>query len=196
MRNGFVVQINEPTIYSLHKEYIGICARRSWPLENTSIQDDLENLWTIEYLNSLNNGNGHTLDAIYDKNTLEEYIKLCKSKGLNLRILYVEISQIGDEFKKNVDLYKVFNDYVDMGYDLIYPESSDFYYSALNDERDIINEAGYLQKLNSFGLFNSLSNLEGYISWRNNNLNPLDVEPLDDFVKAHIILCKDFSISK
>lgn len=91
---------------------------------------------------------------------------------------------------------KEFNDYVDMGYDLIYPESSDFYYSALNDERDIINEARYLQKLNSFGLFNSLADLEGYISWRNNNLNHLDVEPLDDFVKAHIILCKDFSISR
>lgn len=68
-----------------------------------------------------------------------------------------------------------------------------FYYSALNDEREVLSEAGLINRLNSFGVFSELSSLEEYITWRNKNLAPMEVEPISDFVKAKIVLLKDFS---
>lgn len=79
-----------------------------------------------------------------------------------------------------------------MGYDLIYPEGGDFYYSALNDEREILKEAGFINELNEFGIFSDLKLLEQYIEWRNKNLKSGEVEPISDFVKARIFLLKDF----
>lgn len=195
MKGGFIIQSNEASMYSLHKEYTGISERKSWPLVGMPIQEDLEKQWMITCLESLNNGNGLTLDAIFDEETLAQYIKLCHEKNIDIRILYVVIAQVTDKILLEIDLNKInmFKDQIDMGYDLIYPEGDDFYYSALNDEREVLGEAGFINRLNSFGVFSELSSLEEYISWRNNNTAPMEVEPISDFVKARVILLQDFS---
>lgn len=195
MKGGFIVQSNEASMYSLRKEYTEISERKSWPLVGMTIQENLEKQWMITCLESLNSGTGRTLDAIFDEETLAQYIKLCHEKNIDIRILYVIIAQVTDKASLEIDLKEIraFKNPIDMGYDLIYPEGDDFYYSALNDEREVLSEAGLINRLNSFGVFSELSSLEEYITWRNKNLAPMEVEPISDFVKAKIVLLKDFS---
>lgn len=80
MKGGFIVQSNEASMYSLRKEYTGISERKSWPLVGMTIQENLEKQWMITCLESLNSGTGRTLDAIFDEETLAQYIKLCHEK--------------------------------------------------------------------------------------------------------------------
>ena len=91
MKSGFIVQSEEDSIYSVHKEYTGIAAKKSWPLEDSDIQKELEKQWTIDYLDSYNNGNGVTLDAIDDEKTLLRYLETCAKlqlQRLRKRIQY------------------------------------------------------------------------------------------------------------
>lgn len=194
MKSGFIVQSEEDSIYSVHKEYTGIAAKKSWPLEDSDIQKELEEQWTIDYLDSYNNGNGVTLDAIDDEKTLLQYLETCAKKKMNIRVLFVVIAEIEEKNPIFIDSYKTcaYKNPIEMGYDLIEPTGSDFYYSALNDEREILEEAGFISELNQFGIFSDLKLLEQYIEWRNKNLGPGEVEPIGDFVKARIVLVRDF----
>lgn len=67
MKSGFIIQSEDDSIYFLHKEYNSISAKKSWPLEDSDIQKELEKQWTADYLDSYNNGNGATLEAIGDE---------------------------------------------------------------------------------------------------------------------------------
>ena len=194
MKSGFIIQSEDDSIYFLHKEYNSISAKKSWPLENSDIQKELEKQWTADYLDSYNNGNGATLEAIGDEKTLLQYLEKCKDEKINVRILYVSISNIEEKYPILIDseAIEMYKNPIEMGYDLIYPEGGDFYYSALNDEREILKEAGFINELNEFGIFSDLKLLEQYIEWRNKNLKSGEVEPISDFVKARIFLLKDF----
>ena len=55
-----------------------------------------------------------------------------------------------------------------------------------------MEEAGFISELNQFGIFSDLKLLEQYIEWRNKNLGLGEVEPIGDFVKARIVLVRDF----
>lgn len=194
MKSGFIIQSEEDSIYFLNKEYTSISAKKSWPLENSNIQKELDEQWTVDYLDSYNNGNGATLEAINDKKILLQYLEICRKKKINVRVLFVAISKIEEKNPILIDWYKIdmYKNPIEMGYDLIYPTGSDFYYSALNDEREVLKEAGFINKMNQFGIFSDLKLLEQYIEWRNKNLKPMEVEPISDFVKAKILLLKDF----
>lgn len=194
MESGFIIQSNEASMYSLCKEYTGLAERKSWPLDNTDVQEKLENQWTIDYLENYNSGKGLTLDAIDDMEILSQYINICREKQIDIRILYVAISQVDE--KKSIEIeqdkIEMYKNPIDLGYDLIYPNGNDFYYSALNDEREALGESGLIHKLNRFGTFSELSLLDEYIDWRKKNLQPMEVEPISDFVKARVILLKNF----
>lgn len=194
MKSGFIVQSEEDSIYSVHKEYTGIAAKKSWPLEDGDIRKELEKQWTVDYLDSYNNGNGATLEAIDDEKTLLRYLETCAKKKMNIRVLFVAIAEIEEKNPIFIDSYKTgaYKNPIEMGYDLIEPTGSDFYYSALNDERGILEEAGFISELNQFGIFSDLKLLEKYIEWRNKNLGLGEVEPIGDFVKARIVLVRDF----
>lgn len=192
MGKGYIVQYNEASQYSIHKEYTGISARKSWPLSGSEIQNGLERDWMNAYLEDWNTGGrGRTLDAISDLRTLEVYVKECMKQGYDIRILYVSTVPSNEKLFAESDLPDTF--IADMGYDLIYPVENDDYYSALNDEREILQEAKLLLRLNAFGMFPTIPLLDTYIDWRNNHLQPMEVEPLSDFVKAHVFLLKDFN---
>ena len=158
MKSGFIVQSEEDSIYSVHKEYTGIAAKKSWPLEDSDIRKELEKQWTIDYLDSHNNGNGVTLDAIDDEKTLLRYLETCAKKKMNIRVLFVAIAEIEEKNPIFIDSYKTgaYKNPIEMGYDLIEPTGSDFYYCALNDEREILEEAGFISELNQFGIFSDL----------------------------------------
>ena len=183
MKSGFIVQSEEDSIYSVHKEYTGIAAKKSWPLEDSDIQKELEKQWTIDYLDSYNNGNGATLDAIDDEKTLLRYLETCAKKKMNIRVLFVAIAEIEEKNPIFIDSYKTgaYKNPIEMGYDLIEPTG-----------REILEEAGFISELNQFGIFSDLKLLEQYIEWRNKNLRPMEVEPIGDFVKARIVLVRDF----
>ena len=192
MKKGYIVQYNQASQYSICKEYTGISERKSWPLSDTELQNGLEQIWMSAYLEDLNaGGDGRTLEAIPDLSTLERYVKECINQGYDIRILFVSTVQAEERWIEESDLPDKY--IIDMGYDLIYPVENDDYYSALNDEREILQEANLLKQLNSFGMFPTAKLLDEYINWRNNNLQPMEVEPLSDFVKAHVILLKDFN---
>ncbi len=193
MRNGFIVQSNEYTVHHQNEYYKGISIRRSWPITDHSMEELLDDIWSINYLDWYNRYEKKSLDAL-DENMLKKYLDECHKQGIIVRILYVDICQINEtnSFSIPESIVKNNPNLIEMGYDLMYSGSSDNYYSAVNDEEWLLIEGRFMDKLNSYGLFSNIEDLEEYIQFRKVNETNNAIEPITDFVKAKIWLLKDF----
>ena len=133
-KSGYIVQNIKNSQYCLIDDYYGVTKKESWPLEiSESIQANLEKQWMEDFFSQ--NPCKRMYEFIFDLYTLECYLEICKKKGIQTRVLFLETCDVHEELE---DCSYTENKL--LGYELIYTNGFD--YSALCDEIDLIEKAG------------------------------------------------------
>jgi hypothetical protein len=186
--NGFLVRSKSNF---LNQTYFGVESYDNWPLNDLFFEKKTEELaYFEEYFNEYIDisWTGDSVDVCCDINFIKRYIKECNKNNIDVEIIFCKTT-----LKKPICGYEIATNQEEklfIGYDYAYPGGS--YYSCINN--DIVS--GRISefkkfKLNKYGLFEKLEEVNEFINKRN---ELKDYLPQNTFEEGEFIIYKLYNM--